>query len=80
MLFTCTYCLHVHIVCMYVHIVCMYILFTCYIVYMLFTCTYCYMLYSCSDAVELWDIEGKFQIKVASATNLNVSKDTSVSI
>ena len=71
----------------------MYILFVC--MYILFVCTYClhvilftcslhvcivYMLYSCSDAVELWDIEGKFQIKVASATNLNVSKDTSVSI
>lgn len=31
------------------------------------------------DAVELWDVDGKFQIKVTRVTNLNVSKETSVS-
>ena len=30
------------------------------------------------DAVILWDVEGKFQIKVTRVTNLNVSKETAV--
>ena len=32
------------------------------------------------DALMLWDVDGKFQIKVTQVTNLNVSKETSVRI
>ena len=32
-----------------------------------------------SDVVSLWDIDGKLEIKVDSAGNLNVGKDTAVS-
>ena len=31
------------------------------------------------DAVELWDVEGKLQLKVVSAGNLNVGKEAKVS-
>ena len=36
---------------------------------------FCYAL----ETVNLWDIDGKFSLKIVSAGNLNVSKDASVS-
>ena len=48
-------------------------MYTMYI-YTLFVSCACVVL----DAVILWDVEGKFQIKVTQVTNLNVSKETSV--
>lgn len=32
------------------------------------------------ETTDLWDIDGKFSLKVISAGNLNVSKDASVSL
>ncbi len=32
-----------------------------------------------AETTDLWDIEGKFSLKIVSAGNLNVSKDASVS-
>ena len=55
---------------MYMYLFCMY---TMYIYTLLVSCA-CVVL----DAVILWDVEGKFQIKVTQVTNLNVSKETSV--
>jgi hypothetical protein len=35
--------------------------------------------YIAAETTNLWDVEGRFSLKIVSAGNLNVSKDASVS-